>query len=316
MKEIGGYFELEKNSGREYHNNAIALNCGRHCLSYLIKVYNIKKIYLPLFCCNSIRAFKILFPEVQMYFYNITPDFLPVIPEEYHEEDWFYLVNFYGQISKSVIKKTHKKIHNLIIDNAHNFFEKPIGDLPTIYTCRKYFGVSDGGYLYSEKKLAAELVCDYSYNRMNFVLGRFEKKASDFYEEASCNNDIFDSEPMKQMSKITKNLMCGIDYKKCKRIREHNFNYLNSKLKNINKFKNMKTGTYMYPLYLSNGAEIRKKLQKNKIYIPTLWPDVFDNCPENSLEFDYAKNILPLPIDQRYNQTDMDVIINCIKENL
>ena len=66
----------------------------------------------------------------------------------------------------------------------------------------------------------------------------------------------------------------------------------------------------MYPLYIANGADIRKKLQEEKIYIPTLWPDVFDVCNETDLEYDMAKNILPIPCDQRYEFEDMKFIVD------
>lgn len=37
MEEIGGYIEFENFRGRgEYYENAIALNCGRNCLAYLL----------------------------------------------------------------------------------------------------------------------------------------------------------------------------------------------------------------------------------------------------------------------------------------
>ena len=47
MKEFGGYIEFEYFHGNEYHDKAIKLNCGRNCLAYLIKLYNINfyKIY-------------------------------------------------------------------------------------------------------------------------------------------------------------------------------------------------------------------------------------------------------------------------------
>jgi len=54
----------------------------------------------------------------------------------------------------------------------------------------------------------------------------------------------------------------------------------------------------MYPFYCKKGAVVRKTLQASKIYIPTLWPDVFDICSFDSLEYDYAISILPLPVDQ------------------
>ena len=73
-------------------------------------------------------------------------------------------------------------------------------------------------------------------------------------------------------------------------------------------------GAFMYPLYIENGSEIRKKLQQMKIFVPTLWGDVFDNCDENCLEYTYAKNILPLPVDQRYDARDMGYILEKLEE--
>ena len=68
----------------------------------------------------------------------------------------------------------------------------------------------------------------------------------------------------------------------------------------------------MYPLHVENGAELRKELQKEKIYIPTLWPAVLDICREGELEYDMAKNILPLPVDQRYTTDDMQHIVQTL----
>ena len=50
-------------------------------------------------------------------------------------------------------------------------------------------------------------------------------------------------------------------------------------------------------------------MQEKKIYIPTLWPSVFDFSKANDAEYFMAENILPLPIDQRYEEEDMDFII-------
>ena len=73
------------------------------------------------------------------------------------------------------------------------------------------------------------------------------------------------------------------------------------------------SGAFMYPLYLPNGAEIRKKLQAHKIFIPILWPAVFNICDEGELEYNMAKNILPIPVDQRYTIDDMNYIVNILE---
>ncbi len=88
---------------------------------------------------------------------------------------------------------------------------------------------------------------------------------------------------------------------------------MHKRLNTINKLKLANPlGAFSYPLYLENGAIIREKLQDKKIYIPTLWPDVFSVCTESDIEYQYAKNILPLPIDQRYGKKDVEYIINAV----
>ena len=45
MKEIGGYLELERPAGQEYHHGLLALNTGRNAVAYLIKARKIRKLY-------------------------------------------------------------------------------------------------------------------------------------------------------------------------------------------------------------------------------------------------------------------------------
>ena len=72
----------------------------------------------------------------------------------------------------------------------------------------------------------------------------------------------------------------------------------------------------MYPYYVENGFELRKRLQAEKIFIPTLWPAVLNRCNQNELEYQMARNILPIPVDQRYGIEDMDYIIKKIVNNM
>lgn len=314
MKEFGGYIEFEYFHGNEYHNEAIKLNCGRNCLAYLIEAYDIKKIYLPYFLCSSVTEVCKKY-TIQIEYYNITHNFVPVLPKELDNNSWLYLVNFYGQLNEDLIRKIKEKTDKIILDNAQAFFTKPIDDIPTIYTCRKFFGVTDGAYLYSDKKLKEELETDSSYNRMNFLFGRFEKTASEFYSQYTANNKLFKNESIKLMSPITENLMRSFEYEQIKNVRTENFEYLHKQFAEINKLElTVPQGAFAYPLYIENGVEIRKKLQSEKIYIPTLWPYVFDICKENNLEYKLAHNILPIPVDQRYGEEDMEYLIKKVKQ--
>ena len=312
-KEIGGYIEFEHYHGKEFHNNAIGLNCSRNALAYLIKLHNIKKLYIPYYLCDSV--FKVCQKyDVEIDFYHISEDFLPIFPDADFTNDWLYIVNYYGQLDNTKIEEVSKKVKHLIIDNVQAFFQEPVQSIPTIYNCRKFFGVTDGAYLYSDEIFTEKFERDFSYNRMEYLVGRFEKNANEFYQDYVSNNKRFAEEPIKIMSFLTENIMRSLDYNYIRTIRTDNFTYLHEQLKNVNKLNLcIPEGAFAYPLLIENGAEIRKKLQSDKIYIPTLWPNVIDICNEKDLEYKYTNDILPLPVDQRYGKKEMLTIFERIK---
>ena len=313
MKEIGGYLELDNYNLPMLHDDAIALNSARNCLALLIRKKQIKQIYVPKFLCKSVSDI-CLKENVEVVYYSIGVDFLP-IELQLPKKSWIYIVNYYGQLSNCVLSQLRKKYENIIIDNVQAFFQEPIKDIDTIYTCRKFFGVSDGAFLYSDISLDEPLDTDESLTRLAYLFGRYEKSASDFYSEYLKQEKLIASMPVRRMSKLTNNLLHGIDYQFAKDRRTQNFKYLYERLGKINKLKiKLIKGAYMYPLYIKNGDKIRAKMHREKIYIATLWPDTFLICKEDELEYDMAKNILPIPVDQRYTVSDMEYIVKKIKE--
>lgn len=316
MVEIGGYIELDTYRLPMLHENAIKLNCGRNALAYLIESKNIKKVYIPKFNCDCITDLcKRMNIDIDTY--SIDKSFRPIFNKELNAGECFYLINYYGQISNTEIEVYKGKYKNIIVDNAQAYFQMPVEGIDTLYTCRKFFGVSDGAILYTDKKLNRKLDIDESFNRMRFVLGRFERSASEFYIESSENNDLFDNESIKYMSKLTQNLLHGIDYGYVGKKRTTNFEYLDKIFKDKNQLQLCTpNGAFMYPLLVSNGAEIRKELQQKKIYIPVLWPNVLNECSEESIEYNFAKNILPLPCDQRYSEEEMEYMSKLILERM
>ena len=309
MKEIGGYIELDTYHLPIIHEEAIALNCGRNALAFLLKAREIKKLWIPKLICNSVTG--VCDREGIPYgFYSIGINFLPIEHIDMKEGEWFYFVNYYSQFDNEIIAKYVSQYKRVIVDHAQSFFQEPIPGVDNLYTCRKYFGVPDGAFLYTDAYLDDKLPEDESFERMHFLLGRFERNASDYYNEYVANNDFFMKEPIKTMSKLTKNLLHGIDYEQVKKRREENFLYLHNMLGEINQLRlNKQPGTFMYPLMISNGAEIRRSMQEKKIYVPTLWSDVFNWCEKSEIEYYMAENILPLPIDQRYGAEDMKTIV-------
>ena len=318
MKEIGGYLEFEQLISNEYYKDLLRLNTGRNALIYLMKARNIKKIYIPYYLCESV--YEILKKYNYEYeFYKIKDDFLPDFSKELPEDEYLYIVNYYGQINNKTINKLKEKYKNIILDNTHSFFQEPIENIDTIYNCRKWFGVSDGAYLSTNCILNKELKKDSSKDRMKHLLGRYEENASSYYKYFKENDMKFKEEPLKEMSNLTQNLMGAIDYEKIKKIRNVNYEYLHQNLKDINKLKlNEPEVAFCYPLYLENidTESLKKKLAEQKIYIPTLWPNVLEEVSQDSIEYKYVKNILPIPCDQRYDEKDMERIVFELKKRV
>lgn len=309
MKEIGGYIEFERNYLPQLHEGAVALNCGSNCLAYLLRARKIRTLWIPYFLCDCVE--EVCRKEgTEVCFYRINGDFTPDAELQLNDDAWLYIVNFYGQLTSEQLSGLVRRYQRVIVDNAQAYFDMPVPGADTLYTCRKFFGVPDGAFLYTDAKLDVELPRDESFDRMRFLLGRFEQSASNFYEEYAANNDALSYEPLKAMSRLTDNLLRGIDYDRVKRIRTENYRYLSKRLDGINllKLRDIE-GAFAYPLLLKEGSEIRKALIRQKIYIPTLWPNV---PRDGSLEDKYAQNILPLPCDQRYGEEEMEMIVMAV----
>jgi len=309
MKEIGGYIEFERNHMPMLHEGAVALNCGSNCLAYLIRARRIKKLLIPRFLCDCVEE-TCRKEGAEVRFYGINSDFTPEADLSLHSDEWLYVVNFYGQLTKEQIRDLMRRYNRMIVDNAQAYFDMPLAGVDTLYTCRKFFGVPDGAFLYTDARLRETLPRDESFERMHFLLGRFEQPASNFYGEYVANNDALSDEPIKIMSRLTDNLLHGIDYDRVKRIRTGNYRYLSRRLGKINQLHLREVeGAFAYPLLLENGQAVRKALLQEKIYIPTLWPNV---PQDGSLEGMYAQNILPLPCDQRYGEEEMEIIAKAV----
>ena len=314
MKEIGGYFGLDNAMGREYYPQLKKLNTARNALIYLCRARNIKKIYLPYFLCDSV-AVACEGAGVTYEQYSVNPDFSPDIAKELGNEEWLYIVNYYGQISNERIADLKKKYQNIIVDNAQAFFVQPISGVDTLYSCRKFFGVPDGAYLSTDAVLNETLVVDRSADRMRHILGRYEGLASDYYADFKKNDEAFRKLPLMRMSALTENLLRAIDYKNIILTRNKNWTTLHNALAERNKLHLIDTiGPYAYPYYCENGMALKKRLAEKKIYVATLWPNVLQKA--GTLEKDYAENILPLPCDQRYDTQDMQIIIKAVLECL
>lgn len=299
MKEIGGYFGMEELRGESYYPALTAVNCGRNAVLYLMKLRGYRKLYLPYYLCDSVR--KMCEREgFGCEFYHVDGQFRPLCTARPAADEAVYVVNYFGQLDCE--EELKARCGNLIFDNVQAFFRRPVPGIDTVYSCRKFFGVPDGGYVSAEGE-PLPLERDASFGRMTHILGRAEgRPASDYYADFCANDARFEQLPLRAMSPLTENLLRAVDYEKAKARREENFARLAELLGDRNRLSvRLPEGPYAYPFYCENGPAARKALAAGGIYIPTLWPEVPEDIPER----DYVDNILPLPCDQRYGAEEM-----------
>lgn len=313
MNPIGGFFEIELNNGIEYHSDAIKLNLSRSGFEYVIKAKKISKVFMPFYTCEVMIS-PLTRTNTEYEFYHIDENFEPIF--EYRnlkKTDFFLYTNYFGIKDKYITKLAEKNI-NLIIDNSQSFFSKRMPRIDTIYSPRKFLGVPDGGYLYTDCFLSENIELDNSNDRFTHLIGRIENGAEasfDFYKE---NEYKTLDEPIKLMSKITQHLLSNINYNNIAQKRKDNFYFLHERLQKANKMNfdlNIESVPMVYP-FLNNQDNLRETLIKNKIFVPQYWPNVLKWVKKESLEYLFTTKMVFLPIDQRYGESEMNYITSKI----
>lgn len=317
LNPIGGYFELELPvQGAILHDDAIFLNSGRACFEYILRANKITKVYIPKYTCDVM-----LEPLKKL---NISYDFYTInksleIKEEIalNPNDYLMYVNYFGVKDKYCHELASRYGSNLILDYSQALFSDPIRKNHTLYSPRKFFGLPDGGILYTPTRLTESLPQGVSYGRMSHLLKRLDLGAEQGYEDYKINDDSLRGEPMSAMSQLTKSLLAGLNFEDSKARRIANFDALHKVLKSSNELDIDDTSAQAplcYPYYIDHGDKLRDKLINNKVFVATYWPNVFNWCTPEELEYVLAENIVPLPIDQRYEEDDMKRIIKAIYE--
>ncbi len=317
MKPIGGYFELELRKGEHYPKNAIRLNTARNCFEYVLRARNYTKLYIPYYTCEvmlePLRKLSILYE-----FYYINEKLEPTTLPKLNTNEAFLYTNYFGLKQECVKRLASIYGNQLVVDNAQAFYSEPLDGIDTFYSARKFFGVADGAYLYTDKKLAQEFQQDVSYERMSHLLKRADIGAEAGYKDFRKNDDSLCNQDIKMMSKLTESILSSIDYKTISQKRRQNYTFLNDALRESNLIHldmDENAVPMVYP-YLVKDSSLKQKLIENKIFVATYWPNVFKWCKPNDWEYQLTKNLVCLPIDQRYGEDEMIDIIDIVVKSL
>ena len=319
--EIGSFLELQLPKGRELYNqdsNIARLNTARMGIWHAFRITGCKRIWIPIYQCDSIRdVFRA--KGVEMCFYHQDNNFTPTDLEAL-ETDAVLLVNYYGIMSSSRMEELAKPYKHVIIDCAQAFFCDPINNALTVYSCRKFVGVPDGSYVIGED--AHRFVKDYpqcySSDTAAFLLKRIEYGCEGKgYEARSLNEHRIDSEDCMQMSRLTYALMDAEDYEFNRQKRQENFAYAHNLFREINRidptiYMDKDTVPMVYPLVVEDDTLLQRLLAA-KHFQGHWWSYICEEQPSDCFEYWLSRYVIPITIDQRYGEKELEYLSNVVK---
>lgn len=310
-KAIGGYFELELPLKEEFHKDALRLNSGKNCLEYILRARQYKKVYIPYYTCDVVlRPFEKLHIPFEFYHINIHLELAQEI--NLKEDEALLYTNYFGLKQTYIESLANKYGSQLIVDNTQAFFAKPLDGIDTFYTCRKFFGVSDGAYLYTDAKLDFPIERSTSYERVAHLVKRIDISPEAGFDDFHKSDEVLASENIKLMSKFTQRIMQSIDYEDVVKKRRANFQILHQALGATNDLKlslEDDAVPMVYP-YLSPVKGLREKLIDNRIFVARYWPNVLKWTISSDIDYLFASQMQHLPVDQRYSKSEMLKIIS------
>ena len=319
IKPIGGYFEWEfpVNNGSFPHSDGVLLNSGRHSLEYILKsLGTIKCLYIPYYTCDVVLQ-PIERLGIPHKFYRINKDFTLSEEVALSEDEYIIYNNYFGLMDIYCKEMANRYGNRLILDYAQAFFAPKLEGINTFYSPRKFVGIPDGGIAYANTPISLELPTDNSYDKCAHLLKRHDLTPMDGYNDFKESSHKIALSPLSSMSTLTQKMLSSLDYLAIQERRLTNFTLLHAHLSVSNELQISSLDSFSCPMvypYYNKDLELRKRLISNQVFVATYWPNVFEWTRERDIEYELSKNIIPIPIDQRYDDKDMMRIVEIINQ--
>lgn len=318
IKAIGGYFELADKDCEcaSMPVEGVALNTCRNALEYIIlQLPDAKRIFVPYFTCEAvIEPLKRL--PVEYEFYHINEQLEMAEEIVLQEGDYLIANNYFGVKDAYIAKLAERYGARLIVDNAQALFAPILPGVKAAYSTRKFVGVADGGFAVGvPAELALEYEVDNSSEHDSHLFIRKEKGAEAGFKDYQLNEGKLDNQPIRRMSPQTQSILSHIDYETVIKQRRQNYRYFSDALGDMNLLQLPPMDSFACPMvypFMISDESLRARLIENKMFVARYWPNVLEWCSNDDIEYKLATRIIPLPIDQRYCEKDMQIIINLI----
>lgn len=311
---IGGYLELElPRNRRMVYPDAQRFQSGRAAFLALLRAARPARIWMPRYLCDSMYA-PLREARIECEHYSVDTDFRIVGEPAVQDGDWLYYVNYFGLCANYVDTVLARYgASRVVVDNCQAFFSTPRPCAATIYSPRKFFGVPDGGLLVSAFPAQVPSQPDTgSLARSRHLLERIASTPEAAYASYQAAEQSLAVLEPKRMSQLTETLLSTLNLDHARLRRNDNFRALHAVLGPFNQCEIGATsvdGPLCYPL-LIDAPGLREYLISSRIFVATYWPEVAARSDTSSAELSLARQLLPLPCDQRYGMDEMARITN------
>ena len=314
-------------------NTKLLLANARSCFFSIIELLSPKFVWLPSYICAALLE-PIHAAQIDYGFYEIDEK-LKIKTlcwvEAIKPQDLVVIIDYFGfPVNHQVIEQAKSNGAWIVQDKSQALLTDVIHPQTdfVIYSPRKFIPIPDGGILVAKNEL------DFSTLNLSSAPGEWWLKSfytliyrRDFDFGASDSRTWFElfqaseiNMPMGfySMSSFSLSLLeHGFNYSTIKNRRRENYQYLAKDLKNIALYPSLPDAVVPlgFPIKLANRDQVRTRLFEAEIYPPIHWP------LENVVPLDFkeshalSQQIMTLPVDQRYDQADMDRILKIVVEN-
>lgn len=336
-------------SGKKHH---LYLDTGRSAI--YVALLNIierggkREAWLPRYCCPSvILPFEQL--GFKVHFYSLgrslaAPAFLP----EKITGATFLFIHYFGKVNRAIIDylREMKKLQEFFVieDCVQALLNPEVGGRDyAVYSCRKFLPQPDGALLASDFPLGDHQVepADEAFISRKLI-AKLIRRADDercLDLSAQAEKIVDSSIRPRMMSFVSRCLLARTDAAEIAGKRRANFFYLRDLLRGAGtegygSASLSGSGTEPYPcaflfdsldehevplglpVLLPPGRrdDLRDFLKNSRIYCPVHWPLKEAGHRGWEDEMNLSLSILTLPIDQRYDFTDLDFLFNELAE--
>ena len=319
-KEYGGYLPFEGTAGPDYFSplgekQVLRTNSAKTAIWFALRQMPVRTIYIPHYICSSVREM-VLKSGYEVKPYLIDRNLLPE-PESIEEDAGILIVNYFG-IMEDAVRKAADRYRNVILDQSHAFFAEPLmrEDVFNVYSCRKFFGVPDGGYLIGQSLKKPEPLPEEESvsEHFGYLVTSLEQGTNAAYREKQESDRYFYGRYL-GMSQLTRIMLSTVDYAAVRRKRQENYRLLRELLGGCNRFTaetDALPAAYLYPFF--GTPELKRRLVAEKIYVPTRCRELNSADFAGTREYALSDCISFLPVDQRYDSEDMAYLAGRVKK--